>query len=53
MDIFLYLIGVMIIIPVFGGIVSEIEDKIVRTVCLALGGTLLFFGGLVGLFAML
>lgn len=52
MDVFLYLIGVGLIVPSFGFIVSKISDEVIRTVCLALGGILIFFGSLVGLFAL-
>ena len=52
MEVCFYLICMALIVSVFGFITSKIEDEVIRVVCLAIGGTLLFFGGLAGLFTI-
>ena len=53
MEIFFCLICTVLAIAAFGFIIGKIENKTVRETCLLLGGTLLFGGGFIALFAML
>ena len=53
METFFYLIRTMLAMAAFGFTTSKIKDEVIRTVCLTLGGTLLFIGVLIGLSAML
>ena len=52
MEVCFYLICMALIVSAFGFITSKNEDEVIRVVCLTIGGVLLFFGGLVGLFAI-
>ena len=52
MEVCFYLICMALIVSFFGFITSQIKDEVIRVVCLAIGGTLLFFGGLAGLFTI-
>ena len=49
MELFLFIIGLLLATGLFGYLVSQIRDDIVRWTCLTLGGALIFFGGVVGL----
>ena len=50
---FLFVIGAMLGIALFGFIISHIKNEVVRWVTLALGSTIGFFGFLVNLFSMI
>ena len=52
MEVCFYLICMALIVSAFGFITSKIKDEVIRVVCLTIGGTLLFFGGLAGLFTI-
>lgn len=52
MEVCFYLMCMALIVSFFGFITSKIKDEVIRVVCLAIGGVLLFFGGLAGLFTI-
>lgn len=52
MEVCFYLICITLIVSAFGFIISKIQNEAVRAVCLAIGGILLFIGGLAGLCAI-
>ena len=52
MEVCFYLVCMALIVSAFGFITSKIEDEVIRVVCLTIGGVLLFFGGLAGLFTI-
>lgn len=52
MENFLFVIGAMLGIALFGFIVSHIKNEVVRWVALALGSVIGFFGFLLNLISM-